>query len=97
MLIEAVSLAEPGLVRTLKWGNLLFLHKGQHALALAMHKEHASLQFFNGAAIAQAVPALEGSGKDVRHLKFRYAHPVDVALVAAAVCACVRQLDQEAG
>lgn len=89
---DATLAAEPALVRTIKWGNLMFLHQGAHALAVVMHKDHANLQVFNGAQLAADFPALEGTGKGVRHLKIRYSQPLDAGLVSAIVRACTEPL-----
>jgi hypothetical protein len=94
-LTGATLAAAPEMLRAIKWGNLVFLHKGQHAVALVMHKDHANLQVFNGAGLAADFPSLEGSGKGMRHLKFRYAHDVDERLVGAVVKACVSQLERD--
>lgn len=93
---DAVLAAEPDLARTIKWGNLVFVHLGKNALALTMHKDHANLQLFNGAALAAAFPSLEGSGKSLRHLKFRYAQPIDADLVQAAVRASIALMSRGA-
>jgi hypothetical protein len=89
---DAALAAEPGLVRSIKWGNLMFLHQGAHAVAVVMHKDHANLQVFNGALLAPEFPMLEGTGKGVRHVKVRYSQPLDVGLVTAVVRACVDQM-----
>ncbi len=57
-----------------------------------MHKSHANLQVFNGALLSAQFPALEGTGKGARHLKFRYHVPVDAALVQSLVVACVGEI-----
>jgi hypothetical protein len=89
---DATLAAEPTLLRTIKWGNLMFLHQGVHAVSVVMHKDHANLQVFNGALLAPAFPALEGTGKGLRHLKFRYSQAVDTGLVTTVVRASVEQL-----
>ncbi len=91
-LSQAALAGEPKLTRTIKWGNLMFLHQGVHAVSVVMHKDHANLQVFNGALLAPAFPALEGTGKGLRHLKVRYGQAFDAALVSAVVRACVEQL-----
>jgi hypothetical protein len=78
---QAVLAAAPVLSQAVKWGNLVFLHRGRHALAIVVYKEHAHLQVFNGAALAARYPALEGAGRDVRHLRIGYEVPFDDALV----------------
>ena len=81
--------AAPRLVQAIKWGNLLFLNERVHALAIVAHKDHCNLQVFNGGRLATRFAALEGSGKDMRHLKLRLGQPVDAALVRALARACV--------
>jgi len=89
---DCVLAAEPGLAQSIKWGNLLFSHAGRHALAIAIYKEHATLQVFNGVALAAQFPALEGAGRGMRHLKQRYGQPVDAARIEAIVSACVAEM-----
>jgi hypothetical protein len=81
----AVLAAEPRLLPTVKWGSLVFTLGGTNLLAVSMHRSHANLQVFNGAALRAQWPQLEGSGKGMRHLKYRYGHPVDTAQLAALV------------
>ncbi|MDH5540127.1 MAG: DUF1801 domain-containing protein, partial [Rhizobacter sp.] len=82
-------------MRTIKWGNLVFMLNGVHAVAVVMHKEHANLQLFNGASLAESFRALQGSGKGLRHVKFGYRQAPDLALVSEVVCACVERLARE--
>lgn len=86
---EAVLAAEPGLEPSIKWGNLVFSRAGAHAFAIVVHKDHANLQVFNGTALRDRFPMLEGTGKGLRHLKLRYDEPVDAALVEVLVRASV--------
>jgi hypothetical protein len=90
---ELVVSTAPGLASSVKWGNLMFTHEGTHAVAIVMHKDHANLQIFNGAALVDRYPELEGSGKGVRHLRFRYRYPVDEELVREVVRACVELME----
>jgi len=90
---ELVVAASPELASSVKWGNLMFTHEGTHAVAIVMHKDHANLQIFNGAALADRFPELEGSGRGVRHLRFRYRYPVDEVLVREVVQACVEMME----
>jgi hypothetical protein len=90
---ELVVSAAPELASSVKWGNLMFTHEGTHAVAIVMHKDHANLQIFNGALLVDRYPELEGSGKGVRHLRFRYRYPVDEELVREVVRACVELMD----
>jgi hypothetical protein len=81
----AVLAAEPRLLPTVKWGSLVFTLSGTNLLAVSMHRSHANFQVFNGAALRVQWPHLEGSGKGMRHLKYRYGQPVDTAQLAALV------------
>ncbi|RQP26215.1 DUF1801 domain-containing protein [Piscinibacter terrae] len=81
--------ASSELVQTVKWGNLMFTHEGTHAVAIVMHKDHANLQIFNGASLSDQFPELEGTGRGMRHIRFRYRYPVDEDLVREVVQACV--------
>jgi hypothetical protein len=87
-----VLTADPSLVQSIKWGNLLFSHSGRHAVAIVIHREHANLQVFNGVLLAAQFPALEGTGKGMRHLQLSYREPVDEGRVAALVRACVAEM-----
>jgi len=85
--------AAPELAQSVKWGNLMFTHEGTHAVAIVMHKDHANLQIFNGASLADQFPELEGIGRGMRHVRFRYRFPVDEALVRELVQACVELME----
>ncbi len=78
---QAVLAAAPALAQAVKWGNLVFMHRGRHALAIVVHRDHAHLQVFNGVALVARYPMLEGGGRDVRHLKVSYETPFDPELV----------------
>jgi uncharacterized protein YdhG (YjbR/CyaY superfamily) len=93
ILRDLVQGAAAELVPSVKWGNLMFTYQGTHAVAIVMHKDHANLQVFNGAALLDQFPELEGSGRGMRHVRFRYRYPVDEELVRELVHACVDQLE----
>jgi hypothetical protein len=86
---SAVLAAAPSLTQAVKWGNLVFLHRGLHALSIQVFKAHAHLQLFNGASLARSFPALEGNGRGMRHLKWRHHEQIDEPLVRALAVACV--------
>jgi uncharacterized protein YdhG (YjbR/CyaY superfamily) len=90
---DAVHASAPELVSAVKWGNLMFTREGTHAVAIVMHRDHANLQVFNGAALAERFPELEGSGRGVRHLRFRCRYPLDEELVREVVQACVELME----
>jgi len=88
-----VQSASPDLMASVKWGNLMFTHEGTHAVAMQMHKDHANLQIFNGASLVDRFPELEGTGRGMRHVRFRYRLPVDEELVRELVQACIEHLE----
>jgi len=88
LLLEAV----PALAQVVKWGNLIFLYRGTHALAIVSHKAHLNLQVFNGAQLAARFEQLAGTGRGLRHLTCRVGQPLDAALVRALATACVETL-----
>ena len=93
----AVLAAHPSFASTIKWGNLVYMHGGSNLLALMPHKSHLNLQVFNGAALAERFPQLEGTGKGLRHLKMRYGQVLDPDLIAALVNASLEsaELDRQ--
>lgn len=84
---QAVLAAAPGLEQTVRWGNLMFLHRGSSLIGLVLHKGQAHLQVFNGVGLAGRFPQLEGVGRGMRFLKYRYGTPVDAALIREVVSA----------
>ena len=90
---QRIAAAAPELAVSVKWGNLMFTYEGSHAVAIVMHRDHANLQVFNGALLVDRFPELEGTGKGMRHLRFRYRHPLDDDLVRQVVQACVELME----
>ena len=87
-----VLAAAPTVAQAIKWGNLMFLHGGSHAVAIVAHRAHVNLQIFNGALFAARFAQIEGTGRALRHLKFRYREPVDAELVTRVVKASVEAM-----
>ena len=91
--LQTAILAEaPQLSCTVKWGNLLFQLRGTNAVAIAPHRSHIHLQFFDGVALAERFPQLEGAGSRVRHLRCAYGERFDAALVRDLVRAAADRL-----
>ncbi|MEF7613675.1 DUF1801 domain-containing protein [Aquincola sp. MAHUQ-54] len=89
-----VLAASPSLGQAVKWGNLIFTVNHFHALAIAPYKTHLHLQVFRGAALMHRFPMLEGTGRGLRHLKWRYSQPLDEELIADLVLATVALIRQ---
>jgi hypothetical protein len=60
----------PGFAEEMKYGGVL-LSSGPQFCGLFAYREHVSLEFSHGAAIADPWGCLEGAGKGRRHLKLR--------------------------
>jgi hypothetical protein len=55
---------------------------------------HASVGFFQGAALPDPAGLLEGSGKRMRHVKLRWGQPVDEAVLSELISAAYRDMRQ---
>ena len=89
---EVIAAAEPALEPTVKWGNLVFSLKRDHALAIAVYRDHVNLQVFNGARLLDRHPELAGTGKGLRHLRLVPGVPLPADRVARLVADCVDEL-----
>jgi hypothetical protein len=89
---DVVMSTEPALEPGIKWGNLVFSLKRDHALAIAVYRDHVNLQVFNGARLLDRHPELAGSGKGLRHLRFVPGEPLPGEGVARLVLNCVADL-----
>lgn len=86
---KAVLAAAPVLEQSVKWGNLTFMLRGRNLMAVSLHRHHVHLQFFNGALLAPRFEQLEGVGRGMRQLRWRYGQPLDQELVRELVVASV--------
>ncbi|MEM1380927.1 MAG: DUF1801 domain-containing protein [Pseudomonadota bacterium] len=82
--------AMPGAEVKLAWGFPCWLTDPKNRVAsIIAHKDRCNLQLWQGSALAEEFPErIEGTGKDLRHVKVRSVGEVDDALrtiVAAAV------------
>ena len=67
---QKVLAVEPGVTETVKYGGLLF--SGPQAFCgIFSYAAHVSMEFSQGAAMADPAGVLEGAGKGRRHIKFR--------------------------
>lgn len=86
---KAVMAAAPVLEQSVKWGNLTFMLRGRNLMAVSLHRHHVHLQFFNGALLAPRFEQLEGVGRGMRQLRWRYGQSLDQELVRELVTASV--------
>jgi uncharacterized protein YdhG (YjbR/CyaY superfamily) len=59
---------EPEFDENIRWKNLTY-GKGKILLALVIHQDHVNLQFTNGRELNELGYPLEGTGKNMRHIK----------------------------
>jgi hypothetical protein len=61
---------EPEFNEVIRWKNLTY-GSDKMLLALVIHKKHLNLEFANGRSLVENGYPLEGTGKNIRHLKIR--------------------------
>ena len=86
---ELVREAAPDAVETLKWGFPTWVGKG-NVVAVMAFSDHVNLQFYLGTSLSDPARRLEGTGKDLRHVKLRHSKDVKDPAVKALVRAAVR-------
>jgi len=60
--------AEPEFDEVIRWKNLTY-GQGKMLLAIVIHKNHLNLEFANGRSLVEKGYPLEGTGKNLRHVK----------------------------
>ena len=78
---KAIQTVAPHLRPEVKWGNLCFMNDNDNVMAIVLYKMHAHLQIFNGIQLVADFPELDGAGRGMRHIKFRYRQPINDLLV----------------
>ncbi len=63
--------AEPDIEESLKWGSPSFVKDGGLRMYIADQKKYMHLGFYNGAKLTNADGLVEGTGKNLRHIKVR--------------------------
>jgi hypothetical protein len=82
----------PHATQTVKWGWPCWVGNGL-IVSLCVMKKHVNMQFFRGAHLEDPEGALEGTGKDLRHIKLRKAADARAA-AAVAVLKTAAQADK---
>ena len=65
----------PGIVETVKWGNMTYVLNGENLTWIIAYRDHLDLGFFMGARLKSQ--RLEGTGKGLRHVKVRTLADID--------------------
>lgn len=79
-----ISKAAPGLTTSLKWGNLTY-QGAKIVCSLVSHRDHVNLQLWGGAELDDPSGLLEGTGKEMRHLKVASESDLDAKVIAGFV------------
>lgn len=78
------ALGDRPMEESIKWGQLMFHRGTENLISLIPLKARINLQFHNGAHLNNAQGLLEGTGKDLRHVKchsleFLHMHRAELA------------------
>ena len=71
LLRSLVVEAEPRVQESLKWGSPSFVKDGGLRMYIADQRKYMHLGFYNGAKLTNADGLIEGTGKNLRHIKVR--------------------------
>lgn len=84
---DTIHDAVDGLAEDVKWGQPCFLLNGEKVFYLADSADHVKLGFYKGAHVEDPENLLEGTGKNMRHVKVRDVEDTDalIALIQRAV------------
>ena len=85
----------PSLTESVKWGNLTYHDADRptaNVAAILVHKEHVNLQLWAGARLDDPAGLLEGTGKEMRHVKFTAVEEVDRETVGALMERAVEEV-----
>lgn len=78
----------PSLGESIKWGNFTYhsLEKTSvNAAAIVVHKKHVNFQLWSGAHFDDPAGVLEGTGKDMRHVKLASKDDVSADVLAPLI------------
>jgi hypothetical protein len=88
---ELIKASDPAAIEEIKWGRPCYSNSRGMFCYLHKTKSHATLGFQNGALLDDPEGFLEGTGKDMRHVKIRPHdparspnHPAIVSLIRQA-------------
>ena len=71
LLRSLVVEAEPDIEESLKWGSPSFVKDGGLRMYIADQQNYMHLGFYNGAKLTNGDGLVEGTGKNLRHIKVR--------------------------
>ena len=81
---ELIINTDPTIVETVKWGNPVY-SRGRNLLSIVPHEKHANLQIWDGVALCNKYPVIQGEGQSMRHVKVKYKGRNDFKIIASIV------------
>lgn len=85
---ELILKAEPAIVETVKWDTPVY-SRGKNLLSLVPHKTNATVQIWDGAALAEKFPVIKADPKctntDMRFIKVSYKGRTNFKMIAAVI------------
>jgi hypothetical protein len=81
---ELVLKVDPTIVETVKWGNPVY-SRGRNLLSIVPNPKHVHLQIWDGVALCDKYPVIEGEGQNMRHVKVKYKGRNDFKTITAIV------------
>ena len=76
---ELILELEPEVDEVIKWKNL-FYEKNGAVCAIMIHKSHINLEFISGRKLTDLGYPLQGTGKNMRHVKIRNSEDINHSL-----------------
>jgi hypothetical protein len=80
---------EPKLTISLKWRNPAYSRGVETFLYLADQKDYVHLGFYNGASLDDPHKLIEGTGKNLRHIKVSTLDPETEQILRETITACL--------
>jgi hypothetical protein len=77
---ELILKMEPGLDEKIRWKNLTYGNK-KMLIALVIHQKYLNMEFANGRELTKIGYPLEGTGKNIRHLKIRTGEDLESEII----------------
>lgn len=81
---ELILKVDPNIVETVKWGNPVY-SRGRNLLSIVPGKAGVNLQIWDGAALAEKYPCIEGDGAGMRHVRIKYKGRNDFKTITAII------------
>ena len=87
---ELIINIDPTIVETVKWGSPVY-SRGRNLLSIVPREKHVDMQIWDGVALCEKYPIIEGEGQTMRHFKVKYKGRNDYKMIAALVTDVLKQ------